>query len=80
MGVGSDEMVDLEFLQNRAGERSPSRAGGISFLERGERAENSEERQIRKNARRARSRVQNNAVTPRLIGVVREQVTWYASG
>src|SRR5262245_47840588 len=73
MAVGPHEMVDLEFLQNRPDEWSPSRACGISFLERGKRAENSEERQSRKNARRARFRVQNNAVTPRLIGVVREQ-------
>ena len=39
MGVGSDEMVDLDFLEDRADERSAPRARGISFLERGERAE-----------------------------------------
>jgi hypothetical protein len=37
-------MVDLDFLQNRADERSAARAGGIGFLKRGERAENSGER------------------------------------
>jgi hypothetical protein len=44
MGVGPNEMVDLEFLQDRADERSAPRAGGIGFLERGECAGNSEER------------------------------------
>ena len=36
MGVGPDEMVDLEFLQDRTNERTAARAGGISFLERSE--------------------------------------------
>ena len=45
MAVGSDEMVDLEFLQDRTDERSAPRAGGTGFLERGERAKNSDERQ-----------------------------------
>ena len=44
MGVGSNEMVDLVFLQDRADERSAPRAGGIGFLERGERAKDTEER------------------------------------
>ena len=43
MGVGSDEMVDLEFLQGRTDERSSPRPGGIDFLERSERAKNSDE-------------------------------------
>ena len=44
MAVGSHEMVDLDFLQNRPDERSPSRAGGTDFLERSERAQKSDER------------------------------------
>ena len=44
MGVGPNEMVDLEFLQDRTDERSAPRAGGIGFLERGERAKDTEER------------------------------------
>ena len=47
-------MVDLEFLQDRTDERFAPRAGGIGFLERGERAKDSKERasneQSRKNA------------------------------
>ena len=43
MAVGPNEMVDLEFLQDRTDGRSAPRAGGIGFLERGERAENSDE-------------------------------------
>ena len=43
MGVGSNEMVDLVFLQDRADERSAPRAGGIGFLERGERAKDIDE-------------------------------------
>ena len=43
MAVGPNEMVDLEFLQDRADGRSAPRAGGISFLERGERAKDTEE-------------------------------------
>ena len=54
MAVGPNEMVDLEFLQDRADGRSAPRAGGIGFLERGERAKDSDERagdeQSRKNA------------------------------
>ena len=42
MAVGPDEMVDLEFLQDRADERAAPRAVGIGFLERGERAKDSE--------------------------------------
>jgi len=44
MGVGPNEMVDLEFLQDRTDERSAPRAGGFGFLERGERAKDSDER------------------------------------
>ena len=44
MGVGPNEMVDLEFLQDRTDEQSAPRAGGIGFLERGERAKDTEER------------------------------------
>jgi hypothetical protein len=43
MGVGPDEMVDLEFLQDRTDERSAAREAGIGFLERSERAKNNEE-------------------------------------
>ena len=43
MAVGPDEMVDLEFLEDWTDERSKARAGGSGFLERSERAENSEE-------------------------------------
>ena len=43
MGVGPDEMVDLEFLKDRTNERSAARAGGIGFLERSERAKNGNE-------------------------------------
>ena len=54
MAVGPDEMVDLEFLQDRADERSAPRASGIGFLERGECAKDSGEgasdEQSRKNA------------------------------
>ena len=39
-------MVDLEFLQDRTGERSAPRADGIDFVERGESAKNSDERQV----------------------------------
>ncbi len=49
MGVGPNEMVDLESLQDRTDEQPASRAGGIGFLERGERAKDSDE-QSRKNA------------------------------
>ena len=42
MAVGSDEMVDLEFLQDRADEQSTSRPGGSDFLKRSERAKNSD--------------------------------------
>src|SRR5262245_233046 len=41
VAVGPNEMVDLEFLQDRADERSASRAAGIGFRERGERAKDS---------------------------------------
>jgi hypothetical protein len=65
MAVGPNEMVDLEFLQDRADGRFAPRARGIGFLERGERAKDSDERagdeQSRKNAQRARSHAQNNA-------------------
>ena len=44
MAVGPNEMVDLEFLQDRTDERSAPRAGGIDFIERDERAKNSDER------------------------------------
>ena len=37
-------MGDLEFLQDRTDERSTPRADGIDFVERGERAKNSDER------------------------------------
>ena len=54
MAVGPNEMVDLEFLQDRADGRSAPRAGGNGFFERGERAKDSDERagdeQSRKNA------------------------------
>ena len=43
MAVGSDEMVDLEFLQDRADERSTPRPGGSDFLNRSERAKDSDE-------------------------------------
>ena len=43
MEVGPDEMVDLEFLQDRTDERAAPRGGRIGFLERGERAKNSNE-------------------------------------
>ena len=43
MAVGSDEMVDLDFLQDRADERSTSRPGGSDFLNRSERAKDSDE-------------------------------------
>lgn len=33
MGVGPDEMVDLEFLQGRTNEWTSPRSGGIGFLE-----------------------------------------------
>ena len=44
MAVGPDKMVDLEFLQDRADERSASGAGGTDFFKRGERAKQSHER------------------------------------
>ena len=43
MGVGPNEMVDLEFLQGRTDERSTPRAVGIDFLKRSERAKNCNE-------------------------------------
>ena len=43
MGLGPDEMVDLEFFQDRTDERSAPREGGIGFLERSERAKNNDE-------------------------------------
>ena len=43
MAVGPNEMVDLDFLQDRADGRSAPRAGGIGFLERGERAKDIDE-------------------------------------
>ena len=43
MGLGPDEMVDLEFLQDRTDERFAARAAGIGFLERSERAKNNDE-------------------------------------
>jgi hypothetical protein len=65
MAVGPKKMVDLDFLQDRADGRSAPRAGRIGFLERGERAKDSDERagddQSRKNAQRACSHAQNNA-------------------
>ena len=54
MAVGPNEMVDLDFVQDRADGRSAPRAGGTDFLERGERAKDINERageeQRRKNA------------------------------
>ena len=44
MAVGSDEMVDLDFLQDWPGDRSPPRAGGTDFLERSQRAQKTDER------------------------------------
>ena len=44
MAVGPDQMVDLEFLQDRTDERSAPCAGGTDFFERGERAKHSDER------------------------------------
>ena len=65
MGVGPNEMVDLEFLQDRTDERSAPRTGGIGFLERGERAGDNDERasdeQSRKNPQRASSHERSNA-------------------
>ena len=49
MGVGSNEMVDLDFLEDRADERPTPRAGGTDFFDRGERAKDSAE-QGQKNA------------------------------
>ena len=43
MGLGPNEMVDLEFLQHRTDERSAAREAGIGFLERSERTKNNDE-------------------------------------
>ena len=43
MAVGSDQMVDLELLQDGTNERPAARATGIGFLERSERAKNIDE-------------------------------------
>jgi len=43
MAVGPDEMVDLEFLQDRTDGRAAPRPGGIDFVERGESAKISDE-------------------------------------
>jgi len=47
MAVGPDEMVDLEFLQDRTNQRAAPRPGGIDFVERGESAKNSDERPVK---------------------------------
>ena len=47
MAVGPDEMVNLEFLQDRADERAAPRPGGSDFVERGEGAKNTHERSAR---------------------------------
>ena len=44
MAVGPDEMVDLEFLQDRTDKWSASGASGIDFVKRGESAKRSDER------------------------------------
>ena len=43
MRVGPDEMVDLDFLEDRTDERSAAGEAGIDFLERSERAKNNNE-------------------------------------
>ena len=46
MGLGSDEMVDLEFIQDRTNERSAARPRRTGFLQRDESAKDRDKRQV----------------------------------